>query len=124
MTSALHKTLLIAPLNTAQWALGGFYLSLGPTLARSVIGSATPLLGGALMRWACAGWGEAANKAADRIYVAFRLVGHATWRSPRDLRSIFPSNQEDVLLDFLMKANRRYATPQLQDLLRRVYFVP
>ena len=70
------------------------------------------------------GWGEAANKAADRIYVAFRLVGYSTWRSPRDLRSIFPSNQEDVFLDFLMKANGRYANPQVQDLLRRVYFVP
>jgi MFS family permease len=47
---AARETLwLIAPLNTAQWALGGFYLSLGPTLARSVIGSATPLLGGALI---------------------------------------------------------------------------
>lgn len=39
----------IAPVNTAQWALGGFYLSLGPTLARSVTGSAMPLLGGALI---------------------------------------------------------------------------
>lgn len=47
---AARETLwLIAPLNTAQWALGGFYLSLGPTLARSVLGSATPLLGGALI---------------------------------------------------------------------------
>lgn len=75
-------------------------------------------------RFFASGWGEAANKAADRIYVAFRLVGHATWRSPRDLRSIFPSNQEDAFLDFLMKANGRYANPQVQDLLRRVYFVP
>ena len=48
--AAARDTLwLIAPLNTAQWALGGFYLSLGPTLARSVIGSAMPMLGGALI---------------------------------------------------------------------------
>ena len=41
--------LRILPLNTAGWALGGFYLSLGPTLARSVTGSSAPLVGGALI---------------------------------------------------------------------------
>lgn len=39
----------VLPLNTAGWALGGFYLSLGPTLARWVTGSHTPLVGGALI---------------------------------------------------------------------------
>lgn len=39
----------LMPLNTAGWALGGFYLSLGPTLARGVTGVATPLVGGALI---------------------------------------------------------------------------
>lgn len=36
----------ILPVNTAQWALGGFSLSLGPSLARIVTGSQTPLTGG------------------------------------------------------------------------------
>lgn len=45
-----RATLLrILPLNTAGWALGGFYLSLGPTLARGVTGNASPLVGGALI---------------------------------------------------------------------------
>lgn len=39
----------ILPINTAQWALGGFYLSLGPTLVRMVTGSSAPLIGGALI---------------------------------------------------------------------------
>jgi len=39
----------ILPMNTAQWALGGFYLSLGPTLARQVSGLAAPLVGGGLI---------------------------------------------------------------------------
>ncbi|MGJ7581495.1 MFS transporter [Variovorax sp. RHLX14] len=39
----------VLPLNTAGWALGGFYLSLGPTLARLVTGRDTPLIGGALI---------------------------------------------------------------------------
>lgn len=45
------RTLLLRllPLNTAGWALGGFYLSLGPTLARLVTGHQTPLIGGALI---------------------------------------------------------------------------
>jgi predicted MFS family arabinose efflux permease len=39
----------VLPLNTAGWALGGFYLSLGPTLARLVTDSASPVVGGALI---------------------------------------------------------------------------
>jgi MFS family permease len=39
----------LLPVNTAQWALGGFYLSLGPTLAVVVTGSTAPLTGGALI---------------------------------------------------------------------------
>lgn len=39
----------VLPVNTAQWALGGFYLSLGPTLARHITGSNAPMIGGALI---------------------------------------------------------------------------
>ena len=39
----------VLPSNTAQWALGGFYLSLGPTLARQVTDTAAPVVGGALI---------------------------------------------------------------------------
>ena len=37
----------VLPVNTALWALGGFYLSLGPTLARIVTGGQSALMGGA-----------------------------------------------------------------------------
>jgi MFS family permease len=39
----------VMPIAAAQWALGGFYLSLGPTLARIVTGNAAPTIGGALI---------------------------------------------------------------------------
>jgi MFS family permease len=39
----------VMPVNLAQWALGGFLMSLGPTLVKTLSGSATPLLGGALI---------------------------------------------------------------------------
>jgi hypothetical protein len=39
----------VMPITAAQWALGGFYLSLGPTLARVVTGNAAPTIGGALI---------------------------------------------------------------------------
>ena len=43
-----RATLLhVLPVNTAQWALGGFYLSLGPSVARVVTGSHAPVVGGA-----------------------------------------------------------------------------
>jgi hypothetical protein len=36
----------ILPISSAQWALGGFYLSLGPMVARLVTGLNAPLMGG------------------------------------------------------------------------------
>lgn len=39
----------VAPLNASLWALGGFYLSLGPILARQVTGQQAPLIGGTLV---------------------------------------------------------------------------
>lgn len=43
----------VAPLNASLWALGGFYLSLGPTLARQVTGLQVPMIGGALVSLLC-----------------------------------------------------------------------
>ena len=39
----------VLPANTAQWALGGFYASLGPSLARIITGTHSPLVGGAVV---------------------------------------------------------------------------
>lgn len=44
--AARAAMLRIAPVDIAVWALGGFYLSLGPTLARTVTGSGDATLGG------------------------------------------------------------------------------
>lgn len=41
--------LRLLPVNTAQWALGGFYLSLGPTVAAGIVGSSAPVVGGVLI---------------------------------------------------------------------------
>jgi MFS family permease len=43
----------VLPVNTALWALGGFYLSLGPTLARTVTGNSAPLVGGVMIGAFC-----------------------------------------------------------------------
>src|SRR3546814_21097529 len=42
---AWRALLLIAPLDVAGWALGGFYFSLGPTLAMQVTGRQAPIIG-------------------------------------------------------------------------------
>jgi MFS family permease len=39
----------VLPVNTAQWALGGFYASLAPSLARIVTGLHSPLVGGSVV---------------------------------------------------------------------------
>ncbi|MDN5843993.1 MAG: MFS transporter, partial [Alcaligenaceae bacterium] len=40
---------LIAPIDIASWALGGFYLSLGPTLTRQISGMDAPVIGGVIV---------------------------------------------------------------------------
>ncbi|TQN28418.1 MFS transporter [Haloactinospora alba] len=44
---ARRAMLVAAPIDIAVWALGGFYLSLGPSLATAVTDSNNPLIGGA-----------------------------------------------------------------------------
>jgi hypothetical protein len=44
--AARGAMLRVAPVNIAVWALGGFYLSLGPSLARAVTGAEGATLGG------------------------------------------------------------------------------
>ncbi|WP_150253357.1 MFS transporter [Nocardiopsis deserti] len=44
---ARRAMLVAAPIDIAVWALGGFYLSLGPSLTRAVTGSTAPLTAGA-----------------------------------------------------------------------------
>ncbi len=39
----------VLPVNTALWALGGFYSSLGPSLARVIAGVHSPMLGGGVV---------------------------------------------------------------------------
>lgn len=46
---AVGALLRLAPVNVAAWALGGFYLSLMPTLAMFVTGLRTPFVGGAVV---------------------------------------------------------------------------
>lgn len=46
---ARRALLLVAPVDISLWALGGFYLSLGPTLARTVTGHDSPWVGGLLV---------------------------------------------------------------------------
>ncbi len=46
---ARRVLLLVTPITVAGWALGGFYLSLGPSLAREVTGSGSVVVGGLLV---------------------------------------------------------------------------
>ncbi len=46
---AWRALLLIAPMDVAAWALGGFYLSLGPTLTEHVSGIHAPIIGGLMI---------------------------------------------------------------------------
>lgn len=63
--------LAAAPVLLAVWSLGGFYASLGPALTQQVVGSGSPVLGGAVL-FVIAGVGALSvlvlrNVAADRM---------------------------------------------------------
>ncbi|RUM25761.1 MFS transporter [Rhizobium vallis] len=60
---------LVTPINIANWTLGGFYLSLVPSLVASTTGSGAPLTGGAVV---------AALTASGAIAVYFRRHKTAT----------------------------------------------
>ena len=47
--SARATMLRVLPVSTASWALGGFYFSLGPTLARTLVGQGGPVVGGVMI---------------------------------------------------------------------------
>lgn len=47
--SARRAFVLVLAIDVAVWALGGFFLSLGPTLARQVTGVQSPVVGGLLL---------------------------------------------------------------------------
>lgn len=48
-TAARRALVVAAPILIAVWAIGGFILSLGPSLARAQTGSASPMVGGWLV---------------------------------------------------------------------------
>ncbi|NNU42018.1 MFS transporter [Ramlibacter montanisoli] len=87
--------LRVLPVNTAQWAMAGFYLSLGPTLARTVTGDDAPVVGGfmiaalsltsaaaiALARRIAPRQASSAGAAGLAVGVVVTLAG-LHWRSP------------------------------------------
>jgi len=87
--------LRVLPVNTAQWAMAGFYLSLGPTLARTVTGDDAPVVGGfmiaalsltsaaaiALARRMVPRQASSAGAAGLAVGVVVTLAG-LHWRSP------------------------------------------
>jgi MFS family permease len=46
---ARHMFILLTPINIAAWALGGFYLSLMPSLVRVATGISLPIVGGSVV---------------------------------------------------------------------------
>lgn len=69
------------------------------------------------------GWGVATNKAAERIFIAFRLVNHTRWRLPKSVDEIFPKPEKDPLLAFLLQARDRFPDLAEEARLRSVYYV-
>lgn len=70
------------------------------------------------------GWGHAPNNAAQRIYVALKLVGHEAWKFDLEPSHYFPKPQDDEFLRFLLECKSELKLPVIQDLLSKIYYVP
>lgn len=70
------------------------------------------------------GWGHAPNNAAQRIYVALKLVGHEKWKFDFQPSYYFPNPQDDEFLQFLLELKSDLKLPVIQDLLSKIYYVP
>lgn len=68
------------------------------------------------------GWGMSPNRAAERIFVAIRLMKHELWDLPRAVESLLPSASEDHLLHFLLDAKSRFTDRENQAMLSKIYF--
>lgn len=69
------------------------------------------------------GWGMATNKAAERIFVALRLLNHTKWRLFKDVDALFPKPDNDPLLAFLLRARERFPELAEEARLSRIYHV-
>ncbi|MFF7064438.1 FRG domain-containing protein [Pseudomonas sp. NPDC008258] len=69
------------------------------------------------------GWGHAPNNAAQRIYVALKLVGHENWKFETQPTHYFPKPQHDEFLEFLLERKSDLKIPVVQDLLSKIYHV-
>lgn len=70
------------------------------------------------------GWGHAPNNAAQRIYVALKLVGHEVWNFDFQPSHYFPKPQNDEFLRSLLERKSELNLPVVQDLLSKIYYVP
>jgi hypothetical protein len=69
-------------------------------------------------------WGASSNKAADRIYVALKIMDHTSWRSPLTKEQLFPNGPDDPFVEFLIGMRGKISDPAVNDLLARIYFLP
>lgn len=69
------------------------------------------------------GWGAASNKAAERVFVALRLLEHTTWRLPKSISELFPGTKADSLLAFLLRARERFPEIAEEARLSRIYYL-
>lgn len=75
-------------------------------------------------RFFTSGWGSASNRAANRIYVALRLIGHTKWKTFYDSQFIFPNEDKDHFLKFLMDDCKSYDFPFIKNVINKIYYVP
>jgi hypothetical protein len=67
------------------------------------------------------GWGQAPNRAAERIFLALRLRNHSEWEISMAVEDLFPLRRSDPFLDFLLDVGLTYASIASAAMLDRIY---
>ena len=69
------------------------------------------------------GWGAASNKAAERIFIAFRLLNHHGWTLRKRIEDLFPPTSADPFVAFLLRVRERHPDIARHARLDRVYYL-
>ena len=68
-------------------------------------------------------WGNATNRAADRMWVALKLKNHESWKLPVSKEELFPGADNDPFCDFLLNELLSDRGGYFDGIRRQIYYL-
>jgi hypothetical protein len=68
-------------------------------------------------------WGNATNKAADRMFSALKLKNHENWELSVNKEELFPNSNRDQFAHFLLNVLPNVKGSHFDEIMRQIYFI-